>query len=283
MKTNKQRWSRMERAPEEGGRKGGKKRHFALCTTVQNLLSDCGRVVRFRFSVPAKTSVAVACCRVSERGHASPCASGCDADVCPPADSLQPATTDSRGPRQEQPMEREQHGTGERHFQERTTATAHLTRRLLPNAGLPHCWSVCARVCVPRVAQHQFLPPLQPQLAGWLADSPQTHTQVNSPHTQPVHRLTQCTESGSGVTSRCLSGSGPRPRRLAPPLPTRHSPPPPPSPPAPVTVTLQTSRPTSLESNPRHYSSLIQEAEEENNIETMSFTGRKSQRWKKVK
>lgn len=60
------------------------------------------------------------------------------------------------GQRQARPIEREKHGTEERRFQkqQRTTATSHLTRRLLPNAGLPHCWSVCVRVCAPRVAQH---------------------------------------------------------------------------------------------------------------------------------
>lgn len=43
--------------------------------------------------VPDKKSVAKACCWSSERGHTSPCGSGRNADVCPPAVSLQPAVT----------------------------------------------------------------------------------------------------------------------------------------------------------------------------------------------
>lgn len=43
--------------------------------------------------VPDKKSVAKACCWSAERGHTSPCASGRNADVCPPAVSLQPAVT----------------------------------------------------------------------------------------------------------------------------------------------------------------------------------------------
>lgn len=218
-------------------------------------------------------SVAAACCRVSERGHASLCTSRCDAEVCPPADSLQPATTDSRGPRQEQPIECKQHGTGEQHFHERATATSHLTRRLLPNAGLPPCWSVCVRVCATRCSAP--VSAAAAASAGWLAGwlTLHKHTQVNSPHTQPVHRLAQCGESGSGVTSRCLSGSGPRPRRLAPPLPNRHH-----HPSHPIHPSTQSSHLAKLESKPRHYSSLVEEVEEEE--DTDLFTGQKSLRWK---
>lgn len=184
MKTNKQRWSWTEST--NGGRQEEGKTH---------LLAQSG----------------FGCCYLPRRPWLRP-AAGCRNAATPlpaPPDATQksvpPQTACSLqrqtagGPRQEPPMEREQHGTGERRFHERTTSTSHLTRRLLPD-----CWCVC--VCSAPVSAAAAAS------AGWLALH--KHTQ-----TQPVHRLPQCRESGSGVTSRCLSGSGPRPRRLAPPSP----------------------------------------------------------------
>lgn len=47
----------------------------------------------FLTSIPDKKSAAKACCWSAARGHTSPCASGRNAEVCPPAVSLQPAVT----------------------------------------------------------------------------------------------------------------------------------------------------------------------------------------------
>lgn len=81
-------------------------------------------------------------------------------------------------------------------------------------------------------------------------EPPVTHT-----HTQPMathrHRHTHKNaitvgESGFGVTFHCLSGSGPRPRQLAPPLVLLHFPQPAPSLSTPV-VTLQLLSQSSLQ------------------------------------
>lgn len=93
----------------------------------------------------------------------------------------------------------------------------------LPNvflsADIPVPYNLNIQWCLPCTDQCLCLSPLQPQLA--LSNQ---HTELPShtySHTQTHNRCTdphECRESGFGVTFHCLSGSGPRPRWLAPPL-----------------------------------------------------------------
>lgn len=200
-------------------------------------------------------SVAAACCWSAERGHTSPCASCCNAEVCPPAVSLQPAMTtgiighqftlyaddgvawlhQTFDCRKSNPST--QTRCAQRHQQTLTVVTSglHYTREApdicmhpqshLPNvflsADIPVPYNLNIQWCLPCTAQCLCLSSLQPQLAlSYQHTELPSHTCTHT-HTQTHNRCTdphECRESGFGVTFHCLSGSGPRPRWLAPPL-----------------------------------------------------------------
>lgn len=203
----------------------------------------------FLTSIPDKKSAAKACCWSAARGHTSPCASGRNTEVCPPAGSLQPAVTtwiiehqfrlladdappytynlQARGrsnktPRNTNPSQRISwlcHTSNTHSMQPAISPAKSPPKSRYPSPKTQQS-VVFAMYCSVPLSVSTAASAGSELLTLWTPSHTHLHAHTQTP--ESAHRTHKnaitVRESGFGVTFHCLSGSGPRPRRLAPPL-----------------------------------------------------------------